>query len=416
MVQLLRSLVLWRPMPYVLALLCTVVIFGIHMLPSVDSMLNENNTRISHVFLRSQINYHKEIAPFARRPLTTLLIETAQSVFKFKAGHAFILVNFLLLGLSGALTYRLSLILKATKKQGIINMLVFFASFSVLFAFFPPVFTYDEPLQYCFLLTAIMAFVGRRWFAFVSLFTLALVARETSILLWPALVLFFPGTENNPPQTLIERFKKKGLYLLLPVFLYGCYIVIFIHQQSLLHATHIEMASRYSCFLENIESVQNSVESVVSILITLGPFLYFTYFYLHRQDRLHWENKFVSAFLLTLAFNTPIVFLTAFARESRLFALPLLFIWPMFMQLFGKDISPLFTKNGYIGFLKNWRTPLLFTCLTAANFAFCFIYYPYLGLGSNTYFAEYIFGTVLLLTLHFCSYRTLGTKEHTTVS
>ncbi|MGS0524018.1 hypothetical protein ACU8V7_01325 [Zobellia nedashkovskayae] len=64
-----------------------------------------------------------------------------------------------------------------------------------------------------------------------------------------------------------------------------------------------------------------------------------------RKNNDAWQNSFVYAFLLTLIINTPLVFMTAFARESRLFALPLLFIWPMFMQLFGSDLKPLFVKK-----------------------------------------------------------------------
>ena len=41
------------------------------------------------------------------------------------------------------------------------------------------------------------------------------------------------------------------------------------------------------------------------------------------------ENvRFAQAALLTAAINTPIVFVSASAREARLFALPLVFLWP----------------------------------------------------------------------------------------
>ncbi|MBU2946102.1 hypothetical protein [Zobellia uliginosa] len=407
MVQLSRSLLHWRPLPYVLALLTTTVILCIHMLPSVDSMLNENNTQISHVFLRSQINYHKEIAPFARRPLTTLLIEGSQQLFGFKAGYAFILVNFLLLGFSGVLIYWLSLLLKATKLQGIINMMVFFTSFSVLFAFFPPVFTYDEPLQYCSLLMAFIAFVKRKWFWYVILFSLAMVARETSVLLLPALILLLPGTQNHPREKLGPNLKKNGICILSPILVYGCYIVFFIYHQRLLHATHTEITSRYSCFLENIESTKNLVESIVSIFITLGPFLYLTYFYLKQKENESWKTSFVYAFLFTALLNTPLVFMTAFARESRLFALPLLFLWPVFMQLFKSFLEPLSLKSTYQGLLEYPKIIVLFGCFVLASFLFCFIYYPSLGLGENTFFAGYIFSVCFILSLHYCACKTL---------
>ena len=360
-------------------------------------MLNENNTRISHGFLKSQIDYHQEIAPFARRPLTSFLIESAMEVFGLRSGHAFILVNFLLLYFSGLLLFRLSKIVKATIFQALINMGVYFLSFSVLFAFFPPVFSYDEPMQYCFILLSLTAFVQKKWIGFVTIFTLALISRETSMLLLPALIFFMPGLQK------IRIFSKEHgrlcVPILLPLLLYGIYLTLFIYAFDQLEATQVEMGSRYSCFLENFESTKNTVESWISLFFALSPLLYLLAFRTERTVAPRYR-KWIGAFLLTVIINTPIVILTAFARETRLFALPLFFIWPVFAQFFGRDIRLIFAVELYSMAFRKWRYLFPFVVVMSLNYWFCFRIYPNLGLGQNTFFGEYLFLINTFMALH----------------
>lgn len=388
-------------LPYVLALLFVLLIYGLHMSEKMDSMLNENNHVISHVFLKSQINYHKEIAPFARRPLTTWFIETTERTFDSKPGHAFITVNFFFLFLSGLLIYLLSKKLGASPKQGLMNIGGYFLSFSILFVFFPPVFSYDEPLQYCAILLALIAFIQQKWTWYLLFFTLALIARETTILLLPGLLFFLPPLPKASEKTFLQHHVRLFVVLALPLFFYTVFIVFFIWKLDLLEATKNAMASRYSCFLENFESTKNTVESVTSIFLVLGPFLYLTMASLKGNSVSAHHKKFISAFLTTIAINTPIVIFTAFARESRLFALPLFFIWPMFAQLFGKEIRLLFSYRLYAPLFKKRPYLLAFLILNFLNYLFCFHYYKKLGLGENTYFAEYLFISLLLMSVHF---------------
>lgn len=369
------------------------------MLPNMDSMLNENNTRISHGFLKSQIDYHQDIAPFARRPLTSFLMETTMDSFGLRSGHAFILVNFILLFLSGPLLFRLSKTLKATTGQALANMCVYFLSFSVLFAFFPPVFSYDEPLQYCFILLALIAFVQKKWIWFVPFFTLALISRETSMLLLPALVFFVPGLEKFKIRVFSKEHLRLCIPILLPLLFYGIYLALFIYKFDQLEKTQIEMTSRYSCFLENFESTKNTVESWTSLFLALGPFLYLVAVRIGKKTAVARE-QWIGAFLLTVIINTPIVILTAFARETRLFALPLFFLWPVFSQFFGREIKLLFSVGLYPKAFRKLRYLIPFLLLMFANYWFCFRMYPNLGLGQNTFFGEYLFLINSFMVMH----------------
>ncbi len=396
----LEKIVRWQPLPYLVALSFTLTILGIHMLPNMDSMLNENNTRISHGFLKSQIDYHQEIAPFARRPLTSFLIESVTGKFGLRSGHAFILINFILLFLSGLLLFKLSKTLKASTEQALANICAYFLSFSVLFAFFPPVFSYDEPLQYCFLLLALIAFVQKKWVWYVPYFTLALISRETSMLVLPALLFFMPGLRKFNDSLFSKEHVRLCIPILLPLLFYGIYLAIFIYTHDQLKATQIEMASRYSCFLENFESTKNTVETWTSLFLALAPFLYLVTVQMRKKKALASQKKWVGAFLLTVMINTPIVILTAFARETRLFALPLFFIWPVFFQLFEVEIKLLFSFGLYSKVFKRWSYLLAFLALNSVNFWFCYQWYPELGLGQNTFFGEYLFLLNALMILH----------------
>lgn len=387
-------------LPYGLSLVCTLLIFGLHMSENMDSMLNENNNRISNGFLTSQINYHKEFGPFARRPFTTWLIETTSETFGMKLGVAFVPVNFLLLFLSAILIYFLSIRLKQNKQQGMLNMTCYFLTFSILFAFFPPVFSYDEPLQYCLILLGLLAFVKKKWLLYVVFFSLALITRETTVLLLPALVVFLPGLSLDPKKWVsVDRLR---LYVLiaLPVLFYGIYIAIYLWKHELVDATKTEMISRYSCFLENFENTKNTVESLVSFFVSLGVPLYFAFLFLNRRNQSNFQKQFIFAFLLTALINTPIVFLSSFARESRLFALPLFFLWPLIAQIFNKELKILFSFEMYSQTLRKWQYLLPFLVLNILNYWFCFQYYKKLGLGENTYFAEYLFLSIYIITTH----------------
>lgn len=363
-------------------------------------MLNENNNRISNGFLTSQIKYHKEFGPFARRPFTTWLIETTSETFGLKLGVAFVPVNFILLFLSGILIYLLSIRLKDNRQQGLFNVVCYFLTFSILFAFFPPVFSYDEPLQYCFILLGLMAFVQKKWLFYVIFFSLALITRETTVLLLPALVVFIPGlTLDSKKGFTIDRLR---LYVLiaLPVVFYGIFIAIYLWKHQLVDATKTEMISRYSCFLENFENTKNTIESLVSFFVSLGVPLYFSLLFLSQRTPNNFQQQFIFAFLLTALINTPIVFLSSFARESRLFALPLFFLWPMASQLFGKKIKILFSFKAYSQMLRKWQYLLSFLVLNILNYWFCFQHYKNSGLGENTYFAEYLFLSIYIITTH----------------
>jgi hypothetical protein len=253
-------------------------------------------------------------------------------------------------------------------------------------------------------LGALIAFVRQQWFLYVILFTLALITRETSLLLLPGLVLFLPTISEKVVDSSTSNRILLYFKILMPLLFYGLYLLLFMNTYGQFGATKLEIESRYSCFLENFESTRNTVESILSLFFALGPFVYLLVFQKIAYNTKVLKNNWVRAFVLSLILNTPLVILTAFARESRLFALPLLLIWPLFAQLFRKEINLIFSIDAYRQLFRNRKYTLILLIFNLLNFVGCFYYYLKLGLGENNLYAEYLFLINFMIISHFLKY------------
>ncbi|MCM4150866.1 hypothetical protein DHD05_04610 [Arenibacter sp. N53] len=386
---------------YFISFLFVLLIYGIHMLPVSDSMLNENNTELSHVFLASQIRYHQEFAPFARRPLTSLLIEGNSGIFGVTLGESFVIVNLILLFISGILIYAISLKLNASKGQAMFNQVAYFLTFSILFAFFPPVFSYDEPLQYCLIMLSILALMHEKWQYYVPLFLMATIARESTVFLWPGLVIIFSGLSLKSKNMWSPTVRRKLLLLFMPLPLYGIYLGVFLWITGIWKETSEIAANRLSCYFQNFGTYASSIETMVSFFIVLGPSLYLLYINLKPKVFTILEKKYVLAFLLAVVINTPIVMAATLARETRLFALPLFFIWPLAGQLFGKELTLLLRPGLYLDCFRNWRYSLFLLTLFLVSYSVAFKLYVPSFPAKDNFFNEYLLILLLMISLHF---------------
>lgn len=187
---------------------------------------------------------------------------------------------------------------------------------------------------------------------------------------------------------------------MVPVLCYLVYLGIFLWTNKLVGDAQSEMTSRYSCFLENFENPKNTVESMTSLYAVLALPMYLSLFHFWGKGAKTREKEFIKAFWLTAIANTAIVLLTAFARESRLFALPLLILWPIFFQVFAKELRPYFSWDSLRSWTKNKTSMFIFLGLALGNYLFCFQLYTDLGLGQNNFYREYLFALNLLLGYH----------------
>lgn len=407
-------------LPFLIALVFVVADFGLHMSKHSDSMLNERNHVISNAFLTSQIQYHKELPPFARRPLTSWLIDTTANTFGIRLGVAFIWVNFTLVFCSGILLFFLSRKLSISYDgnfgskvsppegkndsywTGIGNMVIYFLGFSILFAFFTPLFSYDEPLQYTMIFASLLAMYHRKWLLYTIFFTLALIARESTVFLMPALVLFFLDPSKKSIFPVTTEFTKKLGVILLPVVLYAVFLFLFIWKMNLWTGTSEEMTDRISCFASNFKDQKSTMESLSSIFLVLGLPLYFIMVTVGRSEIDPAGKKYLNAFWLTFAINTPIVLLTTFARESRLFALPLFFLWPIFIQIFKRELRLLFSHPLYGPCFTRWQNAVGLLVFGFINYLIAFKAYDSdYSQGLTPYYNWYFFLLLMTITVHY---------------
>ena len=152
-----------KQIPFLVSLFLTLLTLFIHLQGFTSSMINKGNFTIDYKYLISVIDYHKLHPAFSKRPLSTFLIENLSNLIGIEVGVSFILVNFFFLFLSGIFLYYLSIRILRNKIFGLLNMLIYFFSFSNLFVFFTPIYTYDEPLQFSLLFLSLIFLYDKKW-------------------------------------------------------------------------------------------------------------------------------------------------------------------------------------------------------------------------------------------------------------
>ncbi|WP_026813089.1 hypothetical protein [Arenibacter certesii] len=390
---------------YFIGLGFVLFIFVLHMLPISDSMLNENNSKLSQVFLKSQIRYHQEFAPFARRPLTSLLIEGASGAFGITLGEAFVLVNFSLLFGCGFLIYTTSLKLGGSSRQGLLNLTCFFLTFSVVFSFFPPLFTYDEPLQYCFLLLSLLALLHNKWGYFVISFVLALVSRESSLFLFPGIVMIGLGSGLITVKNWSFMEIRKWLLLFLPLLLYGVYLILFYRYNGIWSETTALESTRFQSVYDNFGTIASTIETIFSFILVLGPALYLLIVTKDSQSFTNIQKRYIKAFILGVIINTPVIMLATLAREARLYALPLIFLWPMVGQLFSSEVRLMQKPQNYLECFSMLRNKLYLLVALLLNYFISFKLYVPSFPSKDNFFNEYLFVMLLAISVHFIMHR-----------
>ena len=139
-------------LPFFYHALLTLLVYVIHVNEKVNSMLNDFKAEIDQGYLKEVYEFHKTVqAAFMKRPITTFLIEKIHQFFSIEIGTSFVVLNFSCLFLSSLLLFYLSKLLTKSTLKAYVNSLIFFLCFPIIFMFFVPIYTYDEPLQLVFI-------------------------------------------------------------------------------------------------------------------------------------------------------------------------------------------------------------------------------------------------------------------------
>ncbi|MGB0999111.1 MAG: hypothetical protein ACPG4W_04170 [Flavobacteriales bacterium] len=367
-------------------------------------MLNDFNSVVSTEYLTSAVDYHQSHPAFRKRPITTFLIKETARHAEISIGMAFVIINFLFLFISGVLLYRLALRFENTNTMAIGNVIIYFTSFSIMFAFFSPIYTYDEPIQFCLLLLGLLSIYKEKWLAYILFFSLSIIARESSLILLPGLILmtFYKKEPFNFRSVLSKENVLKMTYLLAPIVVYVMFLIIFLKQNNMIEESESDVLNRLSHFHDNVQDPKHAFESLISFFLVLGTPLYLLYNGVKKNMMNDVDSeKYLRAFLITVLINSAIVLLTTKAREARLFVVPMFFIWPLFTRLFYEDIKLLISLKNYKSTFSNLSYVASFTFLNGLNYILSFkIYETTIGHPNDNYFNEYLFAMLFIILTH----------------
>lgn|GEM_PF-5750157 len=265
-----------------------------------------DNGQLSNRYLEETIYFHASEWTFSRRMVLTTLIDGTSSVFNISSSLSFVLLNSFILFLAGDQLGKLTAEVQNNWKAGKIGTLLFFTCFPIIFCFFAPVYTFDDLLQVLLLITSVRLLLQSRWQLFSAAITLAMLTRESTLLIVPLLWLFVPD----------QHRKQLWLNLIpgtvLTILLWGYH---FFDGQSTLF-------KRVACLEFNFCDLEHCIESVLSLLMVLSISRCFMKFspMLDRQKRM--------LAIVALGFHTLVILMFACAREIRLFYLPLYLLIP----------------------------------------------------------------------------------------
>jgi hypothetical protein len=361
--------------------------------------INKNRDIISNEHLSETVEFHKTEPAFARRPITTYLIEVVSKNSSLTIGESFTLVNFTLLFLCGIALFYTAKLISDNIPLSNFSVISFYLSFTVLFSFFPTNYSYDEPLQYLLIFLSLITLIKGKWPLFILCFSLSMIARESSILLLPAITLYLMEIEFKKafqPENI-----KKILAIAVPVGLYGIFLYLFISMYGIEKKSATDLTNRFSHFLFNFQNQEYAIESFFSLALAVGVHSYFLFNYLSNNKLTSMEKKLIKSFLLTLIINTIIVLVSTSARETRLFALPLIFIWPIFGKIVIHELKILGSPQNYLKLVNNILPIGTLILLWAFSFLiYRFIYWQTNGVVQN-YLDEYLLVLSAVISLHF---------------
>lgn len=352
-----------RPWPaWSLGLSLTLCTLALHLCPGMNSMLNIdsglyplNGKIINADYLGVNLDFHRTEPAFARRPFTTWIIAGLDRITSMGEAHAFIVTQFALLFVSGLLLYKLVRSLERPHREALLAMAAYHLSFTVLNGWFPPIYCYDEPLQYSALFLSIEACVRRRWAWFTLWFTVSLCVRESSLLLLPSFFLFFSDGAWRPQCWGTRSGFARASAFAAPVLLFAIFLLAYVYYLGGQELLRNDVAGRATLFELNFADAPTTVETLVYFYLALGlPTAVLLAADAAQGRSTSSAPHYRSGFLLSVLLNTIVVLFCTKAREARLFALPLVFVWPFLggMLVNAKELLGLPNLRSM---LKHWE-------------------------------------------------------------
>lgn len=369
------------------------LVLAIHFWPGNNSMLNFNSwdymnpeKSLNEIYLEEVITYHQTEPTFARRPVTTKAVLSLYRVTGLKKGQNFVLFNVVVLWFTGIVICIAAFVQTKNLRYALLSGLLFWLSFPIIFAFFPTIYSYDDPILYFFLAMTLLALkLGNQWSAAV-MFALAIVARESAVIMLPGIIVLL--NDGFKIVNLKTSWKKWWPFLAVSLAYLG--VLVWLQYGVGRESFTSDTSRRFATFFFNFQNRQFAVESITSaILVCSLPFLSWYYSGINSANR--------QAFMLTLIFNTLIVLVFTQARESRLFMLPLFFWFPFAGQLVLQKATEIIK---HLRDTLNWKMALLYVMAIAGYWFLAFlVYQPTAMLPYENWHQEYLFVLLIFTAL-----------------
>lgn len=374
-------------------LISTVFVLAIHFWPGNNSMLNLNSWAhmnpdkgLNEAYLEEVIAYHQTEATFARRPATTQTVLALHRITGLTKGQSFVLFNFVVLWLTGIVICISALCQSKQMRTALVSGLLFWLSFPVLFAFFPTIYSYDDPLLYLFLAMMMLAIKRNKQWAAATFFSLAIITRESAVIMLPGIVVLL--NDGLSLKNLKSSWKKWAPFLAVAIFYLVAFVVLTYGHAG--QSFSQDASRRFATLFFNFQNKQFAVESIVSLILVCS-----LAFFSWRDARRH--AVYQQAFMVTLVLNTAIVLVFTQARESRLFMLPLFFWLPFAGQLLLQVFA---NFQQYIRHNLSWKTAGSFVIsIVFCGFVAFIMYQPTAMLPHENWHQEYLFGLLIFTAL-----------------
>jgi hypothetical protein len=326
-----------------------------------------------HAFFLSRLKFGE----FARRPITTFLIQTLQDA-GVSLEFAFLLVLYSGLIISFFRLFKLSLVLTQNIKAAYLSTFIFATSFWVIHAFFAEIYAYDEPWQYVFVFSSFLFLHRERWGWFSLFFLFALIARESTLLLLPGIFLFF--MVSTPLWSRANAMRILKVLWTLPA--YGLFLFWFIKDNGLEEKSSSYMDDvRFKHLFYSFETMDLGIDTLTSLAMSVAVAGVLLVLRKRAGDDFK-DSPWVWAFALNFGINAFITLTLTMGRETRIFAQPVLMLSPFlgWYALKGfKSLGFAYPKafRSYDHAVKWFSTFLLISAVCFAISLFAYeIYWP----------------------------------------
>lgn len=283
---------------------------------------------------------HLNVRVFNERPLTTrpaiLLIEH----LGLSPVLAYSLIWAVALCILGWSCFVLGRAVTGCEAGGWTSLGLTMLSWPMIHLFTHPSSAWDDPVQFMFLSTALAWFAvcwrhqrqGRGWAGYVVFATLSLLARESGLLLMPALLLLVLAVQRHASfATALRTGALVGLPAV-PLALWQ----LWSRQRQIDWVTGIPRAQHAQL---NFANGWESLHSLTAGTAVLAPFCY-----LLVLSRPHLPRRVWWALWAAVVPNTVVVLLFTLAHEFRLFFLPVLLLAPIVGWAAREELALPFTR------------------------------------------------------------------------